>query len=102
MTKSLYELIGLKRKKSVLKSVFLEEDNTYCGESGWTRFAVECYDSTFEKAMEHNADNTFDYIDKSIKKYMIQNDITQALVIHYSLFYNHYEYPIKLVGSQNE
>ena len=94
MTKSLYELIGLKRKNSVLKSVFVSHDNTYCGESGWTTFAVECYDSTFEQASYHNADNTYNYIDKSIKKYMIQNNVTKSIVMHYSLFNRYYEYII--------
>lgn len=91
MENSLYNLMDMKSENSVLKSVYVEHDTTYCNEVGWTRFAVETYDLTFLNAKK-NVEKTFDYIDKMIDKYMELKGIKKAFITHYSLFDYHYEY----------
>ena len=91
---SLYDLIGMKRKNSVLKSVFINKDkNTYSK----CYIEVEAYDDTFINATRYPSgqDKVYDVITKAIIKYQDKikeyiNDYSPTIdVIHYSTFDRH-------------
>ena len=92
---SLYDLIGMKRKNSVLKSVMINKDknNTYSK----CYIEVEAYDDTFINATRYPSgqDKVYDVITKAIIKYQDKikeyiNDYSPTIdVIHYSTFDRH-------------
>lgn len=94
---SLYELVGMKRKNSVLKSVFIDGSRTF---EGYFNISVEAYDDTFLDATRYDSekDKTSYYIDKMIKKNVekIQNHFnindTQFWIADYSTFDRHFHY----------
>ena len=92
---SLYDLIGMKRKNSVLKSVMINKDknSTYSG----CYIEVEAYDGTFTKATRHPSgqDKVYETITNAIIKYQDKikeyiNDYSPTIeVMHYSTFDRH-------------
>lgn len=92
---SLYDLIGMKKKNSVLKSVVINKDknNTYSK----CYIEVEAYDDTFINATRYPSgqDRTYDVITKAVIKYQDKikeyiNDYSPTIdVIHYSTFDRH-------------
>ena len=92
---SLYDLIGMKRKNSVLKSVMINKDknNTYSK----CYIEVEAYDDTFINATRYPSGQykVYDVITKAIIKYQDKikeyiNDYSPTIdVMHYSTFDRH-------------
>jgi hypothetical protein len=68
MNKSLYELLGMKAKYSIFKSVFVTDDYT---SEGFRIIAVEPYDDTFLNAIStiSKLDKTTDKIFKKVHQY---------------------------------
>lgn len=68
MNKSLYNLLGMKRKNSIMKSVFITDKKNY---EGLPIVEVEAYDQTFLNATNtiKKYDNTVGRIMKEIYKY---------------------------------
>lgn len=96
-TISLYDLVGMKRKNSVLKSVFINKNksNTY----SQCYIEVEAYDETFEKNTLYPSqqDKVCDTIEKAIIKYQEKikefiGDYSDRIdVMHYSTFDRHFQ-----------
>ena len=99
---SLYELIGMKKKNSVLKSVFINRNpqNTM----SLCDVDVEAYDDTFinNSMYPSQKKRTFDVINRAILKHQdkikefagIKDDV--ITVMHYSLFDRHVEHWVYL------
>lgn len=92
---SLYDLIGMKRKNSVLKSVVINKDKntTFSG----CYIEVEAYDGTFTNATRYPSgqDKVYETITNAIIKYQniikayIQDYSSTIDVMHYSTFDRH-------------
>ena len=92
---SLYDLIGMKKKNSVLKSVFIYKNKNKAYSK--CSIDIEAYDDTFTNATRYPSgqDRTYDVITKAIIKYQDKikeyiNDYSPTIdVIHYSTFDRH-------------
>lgn len=92
---TLYELIGMKRKNSVLKSVVINSNKNEV----YSRCSidVEAYDDTFVRATEYPSqqDKTYETITNAIIKYQDKikefiGDYSDTIeVMHYSTFDRH-------------
>lgn len=91
---TLYDLIGMKRKESVLKSVTINSQKSY-----WSGcyIEVEAYDDCFIRNTEYPSqqDKTYETITNAIIKYQDKikefvNDYSDRIeVMHYSTFDRH-------------
>lgn len=89
---SLYDLVGMKRKNSVLKSVFINSNKREA--YSLCSIDVEAYDDTFLNATKYPSlqDKTYDTITNAIIKYQDKikeyiNDYSDEIeVMHYSTF----------------
>ena len=68
--RTLYTALNMNTKHSTLKSVFIDNNATYCGESGYVHFSVECYDETYERAMYRDEQKLHDYINNKALAYL--------------------------------
>jgi len=78
--KSLYGILGVKRKNSVLKSMVVSKfDDGYAN----VRIEIEAYDDTFINAYEQKgSDYIFKQLEKHLKKSDVRDAICQALNIN--------------------
>ncbi len=72
--KSLYELLGMKSKNSIFKSVFITDRHTH---EGYQIVEVEPYDNTFLNAIQSVSkyDKTTDKIMKKVYEYFNGQDV---------------------------
>ena len=92
---SLYDLTGMKRKNSVLKSVMINKDKNSTHSACY--IDVEAYDGTFVNATRYPSgqDKVYETITNAIIKYQDKikeyiNDYSSTIeVMHYSTFDRH-------------
>lgn len=82
--KSLYSLLGMTRKYSVLKSVYVHPNSKYGEYEGYTQFAVEAWDETYCRALERDSRKLFAYIERKCIDYMEEHYIEKAFITFYS------------------
>ena len=94
---TLYDLIGAKRPKSVLKSVCIHKNKNNA--FSLCEIDVEAYDDTFSNATRYPSgqDRTYEVITKTIIKYQdkikefIGTNLDYVDVMHYSTFDTHFQ-----------